>query len=190
MNPLALLAPSATDLIRTDHTKVVAAFHRYDIDGRPAAKQAIVAAVCLAIEIHAQLEEEIFYPAMRSADPALVEKSVPEHDEMRTLMATLRALAPTDETYDRTFMELMRTVLHHVADEETRLLPDAERLLGEELYDLGGRMTKRRLQLMAPRAGEVARTTVRALPATPMLLAVGALAAGAFLLRRNSGSGS
>jgi hypothetical protein len=84
----------------------------------------------------------------------------------------------------------MHTVLHHVADEETRLLPDAERLLGEALGELGARMTKRRLHLMAPRAGEVARTTVRALPATPMLLAVGALAAGACLLRRNSGSRS
>jgi hemerythrin superfamily protein len=191
MNTLAeRLAPSATEILRTDHTKVLTAFHRYRISASPGKKLALVNTVCLALEVHAQLEEEIFYPAVRAVHPALVEKSVPEHEEMRSLIATLRGMEPTIEEYDRTFMELMRTVMHHVADEETTLLPDTERLLGDELGELGAQMTKRRLQLMAPRLGEIARNSVRAMPAAPMLLAAGAVLAGAYLFRRNSGSGS
>jgi hypothetical protein len=177
-------APSATEMIRGDHQKVLAAFHRYKLAASPGKKLALVNTVCLALEVHAQLEEEIFYPAMRPEHPALVEKSVPEHDEMRSLIATLRSMEPSGEEYDRTFMELMRTVIHHVADEETTLLPDAERLFGPQLSELGARMMRRRLQLMMPRAAEVARNSVRAMPATPLLLAAGALIAGAWLFRR------
>jgi hypothetical protein len=187
MNAFArALAPSATDLIRADHTKVLGAFHRYKMASSPARKHAIVNTVCLALEVHAQIEEEIFYPAMRAEHPAIVDKSVPEHEEMRSLVAMLRGMRPESAEYDRTFMELMRAVMHHVADEETSLLPDAERLLGGELGELGARMLKRRLQLMAPRAGEAARYSAGAMPATPLLVAAGALLAGAWLFSRRS----
>lgn len=180
------LAPTATDLIRTDHRKVLAAFHRYKPSAGPGSKAALVNTLCFLLEVHAQLEEEIFYPAMRAAHPALVEKSVPEHEEMRSMIAILRGSDPVSDEYDRTFMELMRTVIHHVADEETTLLADAERLLGDELGALGARMLKRKLELMVPRAGEMARNSARAMPAAPLMLAAGALIAGAFLLRRRA----
>ncbi len=187
MNALVhTFAPSATDLIRTDHTKVLSAFHRYKMASGNARKQALVNTVCLALEVHAQMEEEIFYPAIRAQHPALVEKSVPEHDEMRALIATLRAMQPGGEEYDRTFMELMRKVMHHVADEETTLLPYAERLLASELGELGARMMKRRLQLMMPRAGEAIRNSAGAMPPTPLLVAAGVLIAGAWLFSRRT----
>jgi hypothetical protein len=180
------LAPSATDLIRGDHTKVLGAFHRYKMASSPARKQALVSTVCLALEVHAQMEEEIFYPAIRAEHPAMVDKSVPEHDEMRSLIATLRGMQPGGDEYDRTFMELMRKVMHHVADEETTLLPDAERLLAADLGELGARMMKRRLQLMMPRAGEAMRNSAGAMPPTPLLVAAGALIAGAWLFSRRT----
>jgi hemerythrin superfamily protein len=187
MNAIAeRLAPSATELIRADHTKVLSAFHRYKLVSSAGKKAALVRTICLSLEVHAQAEEEIFYPAVRGAHPALVEKSVPEHQEMRSLIQSLRAMSPSHEEYDRTFMELMRVVIHHVADEETSLLPDAERLLGAELRELGARFMKRRLELMAPHAGELARDAARAIPAVPLLLAAGALVAGAWLFRRNA----
>jgi hemerythrin-like domain-containing protein len=139
--------------------------------------------VCLALDIHAQLEEEILYPAMVAVDSPLVEKSVPEHDEMRRLMADLRTMEPTNPAYDETFLELMRTVIHHVADEETVLLPEAERLLGDSLGELGAQMAKRRRQLMLSRAGEMTRNAVRAMPTSTMLVGAGALLAGTYVLR-------
>lgn len=182
------MTPTITNMIRMDHTTVVGAFHQYEIDTKPKTKQALVNTICLALEIHAQLEEEIFYPAMAraGAEDFITDKSVPEHDTMRTLIAQLRAMQPTDAKYDDTFMELMRDVLHHVADEETRLLPQAERLLHDRLGELGAQMTKRRLQLSAPRAGEIAMNTARTLPASSMLLAAGALVAGTYFMKRNS----
>ena len=131
--------PNATTMIRMDHTHVLATFHRYRRDTPAQVKQGLVNVICTALEVHAQLEEEIFYPAMRAAaasDGAIVDKSLPEHEEMKRLIGKLRGMQPGDALYDDTVMELMRGVLHHVADEETTLLPDAERLLGERLEDL------------------------------------------------------
>ena len=187
MNSLTnTLAPSITDMIRMDHGHVLTTFHQYEIDTKPKTKQALVETICLALEIHAQLEEEIFYPAMREVgtDSAVLDKSVPEHDDMRRMIAELRAMQPTDPEYDRTLLQLMREVMHHVADEETTLLPDAERKLADRLGELGAAMTKRRMQLAAPRAGEIAANTIRGMPARSMLMAAGALVAGTYIARR------
>jgi len=183
---LSKLSPTITNMIRMDHTHVMVTFHQYEADTAPQTKKALVNTASLALEIHAQLEEEIFYPAVRRVvtDPVVIDKSVPEHDEMRRLIAKLREMEPTDSEYDRTFMELMRDVMHHVADEETVLLPAAERLLADELDELGARMTKRRLELAAPRAGEIAGNTLRALPASTMLMSIGALLAGGLVVNR------
>lgn len=181
------VVPTATNMIRMDHTHVMATFHQYEMDSSPGTKEALVNTICLALEIHAQLEEEFFYPAMQqfAADTPTVEKSVPEHDEMRRLIGKLRGMQATDAQYDQTVMELMRDVMHHVADEETTLLPDAERLLGSDrLSDIGARMTKRRFELTAPRAGEIAVNTMRGLPTTTMLVAAGALLAGTYAAKK------
>jgi hemerythrin superfamily protein len=185
---LALLnnaGPSATDMIRADHTRVVAAFHRYKADSRPAKKQAIVGMVCAALLVHARIEEEIFYPAMRAAGSTLLDDLEPEHEEMRTLIAQVTGMQPTDPQYDATFMELMRDVIHHVADEETMLLTHAESVLSDRLGELGAQMMKRRLELMAPQAGEMAANKARAMPGG-LVLAAGALLAGFFLVRRRA----
>lgn len=182
---LAKLSPSITKMIRMDHSHVLLTSHKFNAGATPDKKRAVVEAVCLALEIHAQLEEEIFYPAMREVDSGneALSKSQPEHDEMRRLIEQLRGMEPGDAAYDRCFMDLMRCVMHHVADEETLLLPAAERLMPERLSELGAQMTKRRLQLAAPHAGEMAMNTARAMPAGSMLVA-GGLLAGAYLLGR------
>jgi hemerythrin superfamily protein len=164
---------NATDMIRADHTRVLATFHRYVLDSSPRAKRGLVEKICLALEIHAQIEEELFYPALREAGSELVEKSFPEHEEMRRLIGALRRLDAADEQYDAMFMDLMRAVMHHVADEETVLLPQAESLLPDELHALGAQMAKRRLQLHA-----------RRMPQKKVLIGAGALLAAAFALRR------
>jgi hypothetical protein len=183
MNPFMKLAPNAADMIRGDHTHVMTLFHRYKASSSPSAKKAIVGGICLALEIHAQLEEEIFYPALRVAAGPIIEQFVPEHAEMKRLIGELREMDPAAAGYDATFMTLMRAVMHHVADEETQLLPDAERVLGYRLSELGMEMTKRRLQLMAPRSREIALTKARTLPKGGLALAAGALLAGALVAR-------
>lgn len=181
------LSPPITKMIRMDHSHVMVTSHKFTADASPDRKKAIVDTVCLALTIHAQLEEEIFYPALREVDGGneVLAKAKPEHDEMRRMIEELKGMAPTDARYDATFRQLMRDVMHHVADEESELLPAAERLLKDRLGELGAQMTRRRLQLAAPHAGEMAVNHARAMPAGTMLVA-GGLLAGAYLLSRRA----
>jgi hypothetical protein len=176
-------------MIRADHTRVLAAFHRYRLDAPPRKKQGIVNSICLALEVHAEVEEEVFYPALRAADSSLVdEQLVPEHEEMRRLIASLRAMAPRGgeigEQYDATFMELMRAVMHHVADEETILLTHAESVMGTSLMTLGRQMAVRRMRLKATRTPAMVGNAARAAPGTSLVMTAGAVLAGALLFRR------
>ena len=184
---LSKMSPSITSMIRMDHTHVMAAFHQFQVDTPARVKKGLADNICLALEVHAQLEEEIFYPALREISPdETLEKSKPEHDQMRDLVARLRALQPGEPAFDTTFFDLMRKVMHHVADEETQLLPKAERLLAGHLSDLGARMTRRRLQLLGPRSGELAGSMARSVSSGTLLAAAGAIAAagGIMLARR------
>ena len=187
------LSPSITSLIRMDHGHVLATFHQVHAGTSAGRTEALAGTICLALEVHAQLEEEIFYPEMRALTGpdggplTIVEKSYTEHDEMKRLIDQLRNLRGDDAAFDRTHDELMRDVMHHVADEETTLLPAAEQLLPpERLSELGARMTRRRMQLLVPRAGELTRHLVRSLPHSGLVLGAGAMAASAYLLGRVS----
>ena len=102
------LSPPITSMIRLDHTHAVSVFHQYTQYKTPRTRQALAETLCLALEIHAQLEEEIFYPAMQRVEHGepVLEKSVPEHDEMRRLIGKLRASSPHDDGYDETVAEL------------------------------------------------------------------------------------
>jgi hemerythrin superfamily protein len=176
---LNAVSPDITTMIRLDHTHVLALFRRFKPYTSLGKKRALVTNACLALEIHAQLEEEIFYPALLEATgpSAQLDKSVREHDAMRKLIADVRALEPGGPNYDETFRALIRDLLHHVADEETMLLPLAEEVMGEQLGELGLRMTRRRIELLRPHAQEVAMSSVRSFP-----VLFGAAAAGALLL--------
>jgi len=183
---LGKMSPNITTMIRMDHAHVLGAFHQFHAGTPARVKKGLADQICLAIEVHAQLEEEIFYPALRLVAPdEVLDKSTPEHDEMRSHIRALRAAQPGDAAFDSNMFELMRIVMHHVADEETTLLPKAERLLGDRLSELGAQMTKRRLALLGPRSGELAGSMARSISSGTLLAAAGAvLAAGGYLLAR------
>ncbi len=177
---------SATHMIRMDHGAVMSKFHRIEADTPLSQKKALVDVICLALEIHAQLEEELFYPALREAgaNADVLGKSVPEHDAMRGHIERLRSMQPEDPAFDQELMSLMREVIHHVADEETVLLPEAERLLGERNHEIGVQMTRRRLQLVAPHGGEMVMNAAKAMPKATLVMIAGGLLAGGLMLRR------
>lgn len=180
---LSRMSPSVTTMIRMDHTHVLTTFHQYHPDTAPRVKKGLADILCVALEIHAQLEEEVFYPAMRAiADSEFMQKSVPEHDQVRRLIAQLRNLNAEEARFDETFFQLMNAVLHHVADEETLLLPTAERVLADQLGELGAEMARRRLQLTASRGGELAGSMARSMSAGGFVLGAGALLAAGYML--------
>lgn len=183
------LSPTITNMIRLDHTHALMTFHQYSQDKSPDTKKALANTICLALEIHAQLEEAIFYPALMSAipdDPTLL-KSVPEHHALKALITRLRDCPPEDPNFDPLLMELMRNTIHHVADEETKLLPAAEKILGNDrLRELGTEMTKLRIKLVAPHTSEIAIDTVKGFKQSPVFWAGSLVVAtmGGLLLKK------
>ena len=184
MFSLSKLSPSITDMIRFDHSHVLVTFHQYTGTSKPSVKKALAETICDALEIHATLEEEIFYPAMRRLDNSTVmQKSEPEHMEMRRLISELRATKATESRHDELLHDLMRDVMHHVADEETVLLPQAELLMGQDrLNELGAQMTSRRLELLKPKAGKIAKNTAVGFSGSTTAIVVGL--AGAVMAAR------
>ena len=184
------LSPSITDMIRFDHSHVMVTFHQYTTSAKPSVKKALAETICDALEIHATLEEEIFYPVLRRLDPSepTIQKAEPEHDEMRRFIRELRATKAADSRHDAILHDLMRDVMHHVADEETVLLPMAERLLGaDRLNELGAAMTRRRLELIKPKAGKIAKNTAVGFSGSTTAIVVGlagALVAARFVSKR------
>jgi hemerythrin superfamily protein len=189
MFALNKLSPTITDMIRFDHSHVMVTFHQYTRDKPASVKKALAETVCTAVDVHAKLEEEIFYPVMRqiTTDDTVMRRSEPEHEEMRTVIALLRRTDPHDPDHDRLMLELMRHVIHHVADEETVLLPQAEALLDKDrLSELGAQMTKRRLELVTPEAGKIAKDTIIGFAGSTAAIALGV--AGALFAVRKFGS--
>jgi hemerythrin superfamily protein len=185
MFSLNQLSPTITDMIRFDHSHVMVTFHQYTRDKAPSVKKALADTICTALEIHATLEEEVFYPVMRQLDKGepFIHKAEPEHNEMRRIIAELRRTSGSDPRHDRLIMELMRDVIHHVADEETTLLPQAESLMSKaRLSELGSQMTKRRMELVAPKAGKLAKSHAVGFSGSTTAMVVG-LASALFAAR-------
>ena len=185
MFSLNQLSPTITDMIRFDHSHVMVTFHQYTKDKAPSVKKALAETICTALEIHATLEEEIFYPVMRQLDKGepFVHKAEPEHNDMRRMIAELRRTSGSDPRHDKLLLELMRDVIHHVADEETTLLPQAEMLMTKaRLSELGSQMTKRRMELVAPKAGKLAKSHAVGFSGSTTAVVVG-LASALFAMR-------
>lgn len=180
MFSLKQLSPTITDMIRFDHSHVMVTFHQYTRDKAPSVKKALAETICTALEIHATLEEEVFYPVMRQLDKGepFVHKAEPEHNEMRRIISELRRTSGSDPRHDKLILELMRDVIHHVADEETTLLPQAETLMSKQrLSELGAQMTKRRMELVAPKAGKLAKSHAVGFSGSTAAMVVGAASA-------------
>ena len=192
MSAFSKLSPSITDMIRFDHSHVMVTFHQYTGTTRASVKKAVAETICDAVEIHATLEEEIFYPVMRglAGGEPVIEKSPHEHEEIKRLIASLRATDAGDVRHDSVMHELMRNIMHHVADEETVLLPEAERMLSKDrLNELGAQMTRRRLELIKPKAGKVARNTLVGFSGSTTAIVVGlasAVMAARFFTKRHA----
>jgi hemerythrin superfamily protein len=79
--------------------------------------------ILMALEMHAALEEAVFYPSVRSVDPALVKECEEEHAQADQLIQQLKGMDVTDPQCDRMFRHLCDAVLHHIEVEENRLFP-------------------------------------------------------------------
>jgi uncharacterized membrane protein/hemerythrin-like domain-containing protein len=143
---------SATEMIREDHRKVDQLYQRYnDSSEQKSDKQALREQICHELEVHAQLEEGIFYPAFQaklgSPGKDLVGEAIKEHDEMKRLISQLRDKTTNEAKCDQTLHTMMQGVHHHVKEEESQMLPKAEQHLRSELDRIGQEMQQKKQQL-------------------------------------------
>jgi len=141
-------------LLKTDHAAVKKLFESEKkltkTDGKK--KEAIFNQIKAALEVHATVEEEIFYPAVKAARAENVKDEVreayEEHKQIKTLLAQIAGVTAADETYDMKIKVLREDVEHHVKEEETEMFPDAKKFLGEKrLMELGAQLEARKQQL-------------------------------------------
>ena len=140
--------PSATQLIRRDHKKVEGLFDKFEQTKTDGAKKRIVDQAIRELEIHAKLEEEIFYPAVRKqiGEEDLLDEAKQEHQQAKEMMRELKKISDKGGELDEKFSELMESVKHHVEEEENELLPKVEQS-EMDLADLGDQILERKEEL-------------------------------------------
>ena len=140
----------AIALLKADHAAVSQLFAEYEKTRSIPKKRALVADICTALSVHAQIEEEIFYPAVKTAlkDKLLVPEATVEHTSVKDLIAQLEGVEPDGEMYDAKVKVLSEYVKHHVKEEQTEMFTKAK-ASSLDMVELGARMAARKEELLA-----------------------------------------
>jgi hemerythrin-like domain-containing protein len=156
----------AVDMLREDHEKVKNLFDEFE-DADEDEKEQIVRTAINELTIHATLEEEIFYPAVRPVidDEEQLDEALEEHHVAKLLIAELQDMKPGDERYDAKFKVLAESVRHHIEEEDSEVLSKAEKADELDLESLGEQMMERKQELQEEldrsRGKSSRRTTAR-----------------------------
>ena len=149
----------ACDLLDADHIAVKHLFVEYArlaMAGPDSAaeRQALAQQICSELTVHAQIEEEIFYPALRQAAGAgdLLDEAEAEHQQAKALIARIEGLGQADATMDDLVSQLARAIEHHVKEERDQLFPKARSTPALDLEALGARLKERQQALQAQEA--------------------------------------
>jgi hemerythrin-like domain-containing protein len=136
----------AITMLRDDHATARDLFKRFEAAGKGAlkTKRKIVDRIIEELAVHAAVEEQVFYPAVRTAieeaeDEVL--ESLEEHHIVKWTLSELDGMDPADERFDPKVTVLIENVRHHMKEEEGEMFPRVRKALGAtELTELGGRM--------------------------------------------------
>jgi len=140
----------AVALLKQDHRTVEELFEKFEKATGDGRKQALAEEICLELSVHAQIEEEIFYPACEGkVDEDLLKESYVEHDGAKVLIAEIIGGGPSDEFYDAKVKVLSEEIEHHVEEEEKRMegLFAQARKAGLDMDALGEQLAARKSEL-------------------------------------------
>ena len=145
-------SPNAIEVLEEDHRQVEEWFDEYEEleDKEDDRKADLVEKICLALKIHAQIEEEIFYPQARDVtrDNDLIDESLVEHATVKNLIREIEVMEVGDKLYDAKIRVLGEMVKHHIEEEEEELFPElASRKT--DLDALGKELAERKEELMS-----------------------------------------
>jgi hemerythrin superfamily protein len=142
----------AIELLTTDHAEVEQMFRQ--VESLPAgdARDQLVTGIVRELSVHAVIEEQILYPAMRKALPdgdTLVQEAIDEHQQVKETLSAIERASGSPAEQDPLLVQLMGNVRHHVEEEETELFPKLRASIGQqELQDMGAELAK--AKKMAP----------------------------------------
>ena len=142
----------ATHILAADHRKVEDLFSKFENANGAERKRAIAEQICTELKIHAQIEEEIFYPALEGKiDEDLLKEAYVEHDGAKVLINEIAGGSPDEEFYDAKVTVLKEEIEHHVKEEEKERdnMFQQARAADVDLDALGERMLARKKELMA-----------------------------------------
>jgi hypothetical protein len=146
-------SPDAFTLLKSDHREVDAMLKQFE-GARSGSKRALAERICTALTVHAQIEEEIFYPAarevLRSSDEDLIEEATVEHATLKNLIGQIQGAGGdgSDDRYAAKVTVLGEYTKHHVKEEETELFPKL-RKARLDANEVGERLARRKSELMA-----------------------------------------
>jgi len=140
----------AIALLKADHRAVEELFEKFEKASGRERKRKLAEEICLELSVHAEIEEEIFYPACEGkVDDDLLKESYVEHDGAKVLIAEIMNGGPSDEYYDAKVKVLQEEIEHHVEEEEKRLegLFAQARKADLDLDGLGQQLASRKAEL-------------------------------------------
>ena len=145
----------AIALLVADHREVSEMFKQFEdlSDRAKASKQKLVEKICNSLIAHTQIEEEIFYPAIREqkqikdADD-MVDEAIVEHQAAKDLISQLQEADPEDDLYDAKVKVLGEEIEHHVKEEEEEMFKEAKKS-GLDLMALGQEMAQRKQEILS-----------------------------------------
>ena len=153
MSPIPM--KDACELLDADHIAVKHLFVEYArqamaAPGEPGERPALAERICQELTVHAQIEEEIFYPALRGAidRPELLDEAEAEHQQAKDLIARIQAHGVADPTLDDLVSELAGLIEHHVKEERDELFPKARANPSLDLQALGAQLKQRQEELL------------------------------------------
>lgn len=144
----------AIELLKQDHREVEALYKEFEQADDNSEKSKIAWKICAALTVHAEIEEQIFYPAARRAisDGDLLDEATVEHASAKQLIAEIESMTPRERLFDARVKVLGEYVKHHVREEENELFPKI-RESGIDLEGLARRLGQRKLELLSEMAG-------------------------------------
>ncbi|MBL8268003.1 hemerythrin domain-containing protein [Steroidobacter sp.] len=146
----ASAAANALELLKTEHQAVAELFDEFE-SADSDEQQALAEQICQQLTLHAQIEEEILYPAAKNVldgeDVELVNEAAVEHATVKDLIAKIEAMDAEDEPYKATVKVLSEYVKHHVDEEENELFPLLEGT-DLDLESMGAELVGRKQELM------------------------------------------
>jgi len=160
----------ALSLLTADHNRVRGLFTRFQAaeeESDSATMMELAAKIIVELEVHTTIEEEIFYPEIKSANEEIkdtVDEGVEEHHVAKTLIEEVKDLTPEDDAWAAKMKVLIESVEHHAEEEEQELFPEVRKAFDKAgLEDMGERLEARKAALGAPTAADKEHLTTEQL---------------------------